>query len=153
MVSEEENDRLIWHMCSNNSWENIGNMTDTSMYLAFLDVENAYDREPRKSYGIQYGWDTKYHHNYISTYTEQVRVKYTSRNRWTIMVWYYVWSHTREHFAPLLFIVYMDLVIRKVSTTQEDHNYTYWHMLMILHKQQHPRENFMISSYFVASRF
>ncbi len=98
---------------------------DTPMYLAFLDLEKAFGRVPRNNLWNamdEYGIPSELKRAIISTYgTYQSNVRVGAGEG----EWFDTISGVSQGsiLSPLLFITHMDLVIRGVATTQEDHNY------------------------------
>ena len=98
---------------------------DTPMYLAFLDLEKAFDRVPLNNLWNatdEYGLPSELKRGIISAYgTCQSKLRVEAREG----EWFDTISGVRQGsiLPPLLFIMYMDLVIREVTTTQGDHNY------------------------------
>ena len=93
---------------------------DTPMYLARLHLENAFDRAPRKTKWNEIPTELKEsNHDWVCTArNSKGRVGADERfyTRGSISG-----VEQGSILTPLLFI--MNLVIREVATTQEDHNY------------------------------
>ena len=92
--------------------------------MAFLDIEKPFDRVPRKNLWNamdEYEIPSELKRAIISmcrTCQSKVRVGAGEGE------WFDTISGVRQGriLSPLLFIMYMDLMIREVATTQEDHN-------------------------------
>ena len=105
------------------------NTHDTLMYLAFLDLEKAFDRVARKTLWNaldEYEIPSEQKRPTTSAYgTCQSKVRVGSgEGEWfdTKLGPLYLESDQKGSI-PSLFTMYTDLVIREVATTQEDHNY------------------------------